>query len=261
MKRYSILVILAFAAIVTTHAQESALGFEFGYARTDFRTNSYIPTQDPNVLSTLALDGFKVGLVWDATYIKGFGSTLGLRYTYGTKMTDWVKDRDDQVFDYPRTKQRVNYNQLELFVDWQYKFEIASNTYIILTTGPSIQCGLSMNNTIYREEYDGHSSETKISRYDYSASDLNGTLRRINVTWGVGAGFQYKRLYLRGGYDFGLINPYGISNFNESAAILTDINTFYPEYNTPENPYTRYTKGRLDQWHIRIGFYFAQWGE
>jgi hypothetical protein len=55
----------------------------------------------------------------------------------------------------------------------------------------------------------------------------------LNVTWGVGAGFQYKRYFLRGGYDFGLMNPYKHSDFANE----------------------KHTRGRLDQWNIRLGVY------
>ena len=64
-------------------------------------------------------------------------------------------------------------------------------------------------------------------------SDSNQQFKRFNVTWGVGAGFQYKRYFLRGGYDFGLINPYKNADFEN------------------EN----HTRGRLDQWNIKIGMY------
>jgi hypothetical protein len=59
------------------------------------------------------------------------------------------------------------------------------------------------------------------------------------VTWGVGAGFQYKRYFLRGEYDFGLINPHRYGQFVNIAGETMDRNT----------------RGRLDQWSIRIGMY------
>ena len=67
-------------------------------------------------------------------------------------------------------------------------------------------------------------------------------LKRINVTWGLGAGFQYDRYFLRGGYDFGLINPYKASQFD-----YTDTNGGRPR-----------TRGRFDQWQIKVGIYLWQ---
>ena len=64
---------------------------------------------------------------------------------------------------------------------------------------------------------------------------MTGTiaLSRLNVTWGVGAGLQYKRYFLRGGYDFGLLVPYKKADFSNE----------------------RHTRGRLDQWSIKVGMY------
>ena len=250
MKKLFILALFS-AATLCSYAQKSAIGLEVGFAQSDFRLNQPLPPNDPNtkVLGLTALNGLKVGLMWDATYIKGFGSTIGLRYTFGSTLTNWVKVKDDQIGDFPRTKDRYNYSQLELYVDWQYKFEIAANTYIILSTGPSIQCGISMQNTNYYQEFNQETQEKRISRYDYSDADLQKDYQRFNVGWGIGAGFQYDRFFIRGGYDFGLTNPYKIHNFNE----IPDLIKKYG------NDYSQYTRGRLDQWHIRLGFYFMQW--
>ena len=82
------------------------------------------------------------------------------------------------------------------------------------------------------------SNNEKISCFDYTDSKMEQDYQRMNVTWGVGAGFQYERYFLRGGYDFGLMNPYKVGNFNEMGYSLD-----------------RRTRGRLDQWNIRLGIY------
>jgi hypothetical protein len=82
--------------------------------------------------------------------------------------------------------------------------------------------------------------DTQGNKSFYSQEDMNDyALKRLNVTWGVGAGFQYERYFLRGGYDFGLINPYKAYQFTE---MVND-----------GNPRTR---GRFDQWQIKLGIYF-----
>lgn len=240
---------LLISVVTLTYAQRSALGLEFGFAQTDYRVNSPDPNADPSQLNLTALNGFKLGFVWDVTYIKGFGSTIGLRYTYGTKLTSWEPVDPNQLAKYPLAKDRFNYNQLELVVDWQYKFEIAGNTYLILTTGPSIQVGIERKDYLYIDNGIGETVESKVSRYDYS-EDLSKAYNRVNIGWGIGAGFQYDRFYIRGGYDFGLLNPYKIKDFTES-----------PLYEHAYNGDSRYTRGRLDQWHIRLGFYFMQWDD
>ena len=231
-------------------AQEgtSAVGFQFGYAQSVYRLNNWDPNTDPDQLESTPLHGIKAGLVWDATYIKGFGSMIGVNYTFGTYTSQWQQVSSD--FLYPQTKERNVYHELELFVDWQYKFEIAGSTYIILYTGPTIQAQLSLETTVFERTADSE-NQTSINRFDYNDDRMHQDYKRFNVTWGIGAGFQYDRFYIRGGYDFGLINPYKVSNFNEVPALVNQ----YGE------DYSRYTRGRLDQWHIKLGFFFAQFGE
>jgi hypothetical protein len=69
----------------------------------------------------------------------------------------------------------------------------------------------------------------------YEVGDMS--LKRLNVTWGVGAGFQYDRYFLRGGYDFGIINP------NKERSFVG---------------HDAYTRGRFDQWQIKVGMYLWQ---
>ena len=108
----------------------------------------------------------------------------------------------------------------------------------MLYTGPTIQCGLAMN---MRADYQlDYGTDITYTRYDgYKTDNQNEKFTRLNVTWGIGAGFQYKRYFLRGGYDFGLVNPYANRQFVDA-------------YGTPKDQYTR---GRLDQWNIKLGVY------
>ena len=242
------LVLLLGTMVMSAKAQEgtSGIGLQFGFAQSIYRLNSWDKDVDPNELQNTMLNGLKAGIVWDATYIKGFGSMMGLNYTFGTHTSAWKSVNSE--FIYPQEKTRNTYHQLELFVDWQYKFEIAGNTYVIVYTGPTIQCQLALTNTTFRKELDGTESSTSISRFDYDDDKMHQDYKRLNVTWGVGAGFQYDRFYIRGGYDFGLINPYKINDFSEV------FGNIYGE----NHDSGRRTRGRIDQWHITLGFYFAR---
>ena len=127
------------------------------------------------------------------------------------------------------------YHQLEIPVDWQYKFEIADKTYLILYTGPTLQLGLSYKQSTRKQEIaNGDITSKDADRY---TMDSAFALKRLNVTWGIGAGFQYERYFLRGGYDFGILNPYKEVTFNVS------------------DDYNPYTRGRFDQWQIKVGLY------
>ena len=233
MKR--ILSVCVMAIMVLTLQAQEYLGIQLGYARPITQLN------DPRIdagktLTPSAYNGFKVGVVYDATIIKGFGVTMGLNYTFGANSTPWVKKVSSQPTDYPQVSSNGLYHQLEVPVDWQYKFEIAKRTWLMLYTGPTLQCGLSFTKKNYINN--GKDAQQDVAnRTDdiYSEEDMkDNTLKRLNVTWGIGAGFQYERYFLRGGYDFGLINPYKSQSFAGK-----DI----------------YTRGRFDQWQIKLGIY------
>ena len=104
----------------------------------------------------------------------------------------------------------------------------------MIYTGPNIQCGLALNKNVERQAVmNGEvSKDDPIKRY--ATDDTNEAIKRLNVTWGVGAGFQYQRYFLRGGYDFGLMNPYKAEQFDGI---------------------DRNTRGRFDQWSVKIGMY------
>lgn len=233
MKR--ILSICVMAIMVLTLQAQEYLGIQLGYARPITQLN------DPRIdagktLTPSAYNGFKVGVVYDATIIKGFGVTMGWNYTFGANSTPWLKKVSSQPTDYPQVSSNGLYHQLEVPVDWQYKFEIAKRTWLMLYTGPTLQCGLSFTKKNYiNNGKDAQQDVANPTDDIYSEEDMkDNTLKRLNVTWGIGAGFQYERYFLRGGYDFGLINPYKSQSFAGK-----DI----------------YTRGRFDQWQIKLGIY------
>jgi len=217
---------------------KQGFGVQVGWAQPIIRLNSPgNPDGAKDSLShTVKLNGFKVGVVYDASYVKGFGSTIGLNYTFGYSQSGWTSV-NPAYNQYPRTRQLIEYHQLELFVDWQYKFEIAKETYLMLYTGPTLQCGLDLGMRIDRQIEDFTTGEIITDNGDwfsaYKTDVPDESLSRLNITWGIGAGFQYKRYFVRGGYDFGLINPYKNDDFVNG----------------------NHTRGRIDQWNIKLGVY------
>lgn len=235
MKRTTTLIFTLLLALGAM-AQEGMGGFGFhvGYASPTLRINSpYTKT-----LEATPMSGVKAGLSYDASIIKGFGTTIGLNYTFGTYSSKWVTE--DSGYSTSEKRYRDTYHGLELFCDWQYKFEIAANTYLMLYTGPTIQVHLSLREQEYIREGTTTTPKTR-DGYDYRDNESFEDYKRLNVTWGIGAGFQYKRYFIRGGYDFGLINPYKKGTFKDMG-IDSEL----------------YTRGRFDQWQIKIGMYIWQ---
>ena len=233
---------LALGAIAA-ELPKQGFGLQIGWAQPILRLNSpNTAYPKDSMVNTVRLKGFKVGLVYDASFVKGFGTSIGVNYTFGMDNSGWSSVYPD-LNEYPKSRRLITYQQLELFVDWQYKFEIAKETYLMLYTGPSIQCGLAFNrrqDTRSRNLITDEISTIIGQRNNaYTTDENNDKLTRLNVTWGVGAGFQYKRYFLRGGYDFGLINPYANARFVNGAG----------------EPIDRNTRGRMDQWNIKVGIY------
>lgn len=232
MKR--LLIIACIIASATVVSAQDFLGFQLGYAQPTTRLNT---AKDKDALTSMAYNGFKVGFVYDATWFKGFGVSMGLNYTFGANSTDWSSVGK---LPYPKTRSKSFYHQLEIPIDWQYKFEIAQNTWVILYTGPTLQCGIDFS----KKNFLDNGKEITLTGENnvFSVDDMKDyALKRINVTWGVGAGFQYERYFIRGGYDFGIINPYKAQIFN-----VTD-------------DYHPYTRGRFDQWQLKLGMYLFSW--
>jgi hypothetical protein len=228
MKRLFVICIIAMT-MATLHAQDY-FGVQIGYTNPITRLNV---GDNKNTLFPTSYHGMKIGFVYDATLWKGLGVSMGLNYTFGANVTDWTQKVSTQQGLYPQVRSRGQYHQLEIPVDWQYKFEIAQNTWIILYTGPTLQCGLALNDKWYIRLNKDSESILKEENL-YSEQDMaDYALKRLNVTWGIGAGFQYEKYFLRGGYDFGIINPYKAQSFNNGI----------------------YTRGRFDQWQIKLGMY------
>ena len=233
MKRLTL--ILFICAATTMASAQDYFGVQLGFAQPIARLNT--PTTKTSLLST-SYNGFKVGLVYDTTIVKGFGVSMGLNYTFGNHTSAW---KQVGKLPYPQERSTGQYHQLEIPIDWQYKFEIAKRTWIILYTGPTLQCGLDLTSKLYKTN-NGKEIILEKDNSFYSEDMKDKELKRINVTWGLGAGFQYDRYFLRGGYDFGLINPYKASQFD-----YTDTNGGNPR-----------TRGRFDQWQIKVGIYLWQ---
>lgn len=241
MKRYLSIFVIGLLAVSALAADlpKQGFGLQIGYAQPTLRLNSPSTSYPKDSLVSITqLHGLKLGVVYDGSFAKGFGTSVGINYTFATKQNNWSSVSSFTRF--PESRSQMMYHQIEVFADWQYKFEIAKETYVMLFTGPTIQYGIAFTqkNEQRLDESGSISLTENVNRYGKDSP--NTDLRQFNVTWGVGAGFQYQRYFLRGGYDFGLINPYANAQFvNPLTGATIDRNT----------------RGRFDQWEIKIGAY------
>ena len=228
-------ILLVFASALFAQDGGMDLGFNIGFAEP---VMYYRASASAAKLTRQATDGIKLGVTYQTTLIKGFGVSSSLNYTHSTHVGAWTINPSSAAI---KTKEDHNFHQLEIPVDWQYRFLIAKQTYVALYTGPTLQIGLA-NTYRYRTMLgDKIQDDYKVDVYKID-EDHDGIpdYNRLNVTWGVGASFQYKQYFIRGGYDFGIMSVYRDPYYNTSS----------------ESGWNR--KGRLDQWQIKLGIYFWQ---
>lgn len=244
MKRLTIIV---FSLIITLNifAQEENpqyLGVQLGFDRSILRTNNAKHEEEISTLT--AMNGVKVGLVYDATLAKGFGFSLGLNYSFDHVKGKWEKGTG--LAGYTDKREQRLMHSIEVPIDWQYKIAIAKETWVILYTGPTIEYNFIFNErTDYKRLVPGttkiEENHTNISHYAVD-QDNDGKMdyTPLNITWGLGIGFQFQKYYIRGGYDFGIYNPYKDRSWN----VNNDLQ------------YTN--RGRFDGWNIKVGLYFLE---
>ncbi|MCQ2342271.1 MAG: PorT family protein [Paludibacteraceae bacterium] len=249
-------IVLGLLAISTAMYGEvtHAVGVQFGFDRQLMRLNNPLKTMDKTKLEKSPLNGVKIGFVYDVNLVKGFGLYTALNYSFTTHTEPWQdyyytpegRPSDFLHFDY-RAKSEAH--TVDLNLEFEYKFEIAGNTYLTFYTGPSIAWIAKYAAQDFLRDHNTQ-SEQEIHTYvmGYNAADMATYYRRWNATWGIGAAFQYGRYFIRGGYDFGLINPYRYGSYGEmlegsKVAGLSGLDM------------DRITRGRFDNWSIKLGFY------
>ena len=92
MKKVFLTLMVAMMAIGMSAADmpKQGFGLQIGWAQPILRLNSPNTTfPSDSLANTIKLNGFKVGLVYDASYVKGFGSLIGLNYTFGMSNGGW----------------------------------------------------------------------------------------------------------------------------------------------------------------------------
>lgn len=236
MKQTTFLTLLLLLAVSTgVKAEEQGVALQLGYANPVLREPDLTAenlSYNSKLKNPTQLRGFKFGVAYEGTIAKGFGAFFALDYTAGFNNTKW-QQKTPNMKD-PRVSTRTQYHDLSLRSDWQYKFNVAKQTYLLLYTGPVIDINLAMKSNYREKNFDLMKREDVITVNE--TKNRMDDLLRYNIQWGIGAGFQYDRYYLRGGYDFGIVNTY--------------------KHKTYDNEFgTHKYRSRLDAWHITLGVF------
>lgn len=246
MKRKILTVLVGLMVACGAMAQEQAFGLQVGYAQPTLREPKAGTYSTKDFSNKTLYKGFNVGLAYEGTIIQGFGTFFSVNYTFGADAKEWKSMYPNQMV--PRSRDKASMHSLSVRSDWQYKFTVAKETYLLLYTGPVIGVNLSMKNT--KEIEVMNSSMTKVDHVDKvvynrlteNNQELYPQLLRYNIQWGVGAGFQYQRYYIRGGYDFGITNEFKYKYMTEVEGQTLEMRN----------------RCRLDNWHVSLGIYLWQ---
>lgn len=240
MRKYLFAAIMLLTTLSAFAQTETNLGFTLGFAEPIERYRSGYNSGKTDLDKKNVTDGLKLGLICETTIVKGFGVAIGLNYGFGADVNKWVAKPGMTAI---QTKKDHFFHYLEIPVDWQYRFMIAKKTYLSVYSGPTLTCGIA-NKYRVREKIAGEMRQDEMVNV-YQIDDDKDDIRdynRVNVTWGLGLGFQYERYFIRGGYNFGIMSTYKDAFHN---AITS-------------NPYEYNNRGRLDTWELKLGIYLWQ---
>lgn len=154
------------------------------------------------------LNGVRLGATFTFNLPLHFGLQTGVLYTlvYGSNEQHW-RSMDAPSVQTEYIRHRVLEHSFAVPVRMYYTIPLWKQLNLLFYTGPQLYIGAAEND--YMETHlsegtknwlDGQGIPTEA--YDRMANDLI----RANIQWGLGAGLEWDRYRLQGGYDFGLNN-------------------------------------------------------
>lgn len=154
------------------------------------------------------LNGVRLGATFTFNLPLHFGLQTGVLYTlvYGSNEQHW-RSMDAPSVQTEYIRHRVLEHSFAVPVRVYYTIPLWKQLNLLFYTGPQLYIGAAEND--YMETHlsegtknwlDGQGIPTEA--YDRMTNDLI----RANIQWGLGAGLEWDRYRLQGGYDFGLNN-------------------------------------------------------
>ena len=253
LKQLIIISLLISATVINAQVKQQ-FGIQLGFEENLFRQNSL---GNSKYSVAYNLNGPKVGFVYEVIFWKGIGLYTGINYSYSQL---FMRSTPSMLNNY-EVHTTTSFHNVSVPIHLEYKFTLAKNTWITIFTGPWFQYGINLHQTQVTQQpiqglsYVGRSGDNYKYGYDFyrlgentllnKLSDADGDgrrdLNRFAPKWGIGGAFQFHQFYIRGGYNWGLINNY----YDRTYTHLED--------QTQE--WVR--KARFDQWFITLGWYFA----
>lgn len=136
--------------------------------------------------------GVSVGAIYNLPIVANFYFEPGVSLFYNT----WKNNLDDLDKEYRDYINHNSYRQtgIRIPLNLGYHFDFTDDFKVSVFTGPQLQVGFSCDNYVgAKVESDGETFESHEAPSMYSGDE---GFNRFNMSWNVGVGFTYKKLYL-----------------------------------------------------------------
>ncbi len=175
---------------------------EAGYVQNNQRTKNY---SYPDMFQ----HGARLGVNFDFLLPYHFSMQAGVLYTiaYGTQEQHW-RSMTAQTVQTEYIDHRILQHDLTIPVRCYYTIPLWRKLSMFFYTGPQMQIGLAQYDYLQN-----HLSEPTLAWLQQQGVRTEpydrygvGDLRRFNIQYGLGGGFEWDKYRIQAGYDFGLNN-------------------------------------------------------
>lgn len=159
--------------------------------------------------------GFEVGGIYNIPVVSNLYIEPGLKFFYNSiSYADDYREAMEDEMDSPVKSMDSRKLGLRIPVMIGYRFDFTDDLSVQVFTGPELEIGLSSKSYIKGKNFD-------VSESNYGDE---GGFKRVNFSWGFGAGVNIKKFYVGISGDCGLVNLLkDIDNvsYHESRAAIT----------------------------------------
>lgn len=190
MKKTIKLALVAILVTVGAATANAQLGVQAGYVNSTMKAEN--KTISDLIYGSGNFNGFEVGLTYNMPIQGGFALQYGLLYTNLFKNSEILTVETKRSASYLNIPFRIAYG-LDL-----------GGAKVFAYGGPNFAIGLTGKNKV---------GNADLNWYKEVDGDESDPVKRFDILLGAGLGVQFSNFIVKGGYDWGLLNPYGTDNY------------------------------------------------
>lgn len=162
-----------------------------------------------------------LGLTINPTFKYGLGLRTGVFMEYGREKAKVTQEIEKAPYEVEMTVEAHDFT-LSVPLQVSYRYEIWNKISVMIYTGPVFSFGA------YQFQSAEGVKTKNIYTYDKEKEEYGGKWKGFNALWGVGAGFQWDRLRLDIGGEFGMIKK---DKYSEDDSYISQ--EYYSKWNKP----------------------------